>query len=166
MQWWQSLFEGNVNKVRVFLKYNIDMYLTHEHRRTAVHYVCMGGSTTGHQRVLHLLLDRGANVNAVDDFRNTPLHMVAYSGYTAMCRILLQAGANVSSVNLRTRRPVEAAHHWNRHGVYEMLSTWSTAKHWRQWALRRKRCRERRELLKVWYRKGISCDFTHLVCWL
>jgi ankyrin repeat protein len=164
--WWQCVFEGDVAKAMLFLKNNIDMHLTHNHRQTAVHNVCQGGSTTGHVHLLKLLLGRGANPNAIDDSENTPLHMVAYGGYTTMCRILLKAGANIRCYNLRCRRPVDVARHWKRRNVYEMLATWSAANHWRQWTRRRKRQRERRYLLKVWYHKGISCDFRYLVCWL
>lgn len=164
--WWQSLFEGSVGKVQLFLKYNIDMYLIHEYGQTAVHTVCLGGSTTGHAHVLALLMERGADMNAMDDFENTPLHIVAYRGYTAMCRVLLQAGANTRQYNLKHMRPVDVARHLRRRGVYQMLATWRAAKHWRQWTKRCKRRRERHYLLKVWYHKGISCDFKYLVCWL
>lgn len=164
--WWQCVYDGNVAKAKLFLKHNIDMHLTREHRQTAVHYVCLGGSTTGHVRLLRLLLGRGADMNAIDDSENTPLHFVAIGGYTAMCRVLLKAGANTLCYNLQCKRPADVARHWKRRQVYEMLTTWRAAIHWRRWTQRRKRQRERRYLLKVWYHKGLSCDFRYLVCWL
>lgn len=164
--WWQSLSEGNVQKVKLFLRYNIDMYLIQDYRQTAVHTVCRGGCTTGHVHTLTLLIECGADINAMDEFENTPLHLVAYRGYAAMCRVLLRAGANTLRYNLKNERPVDVARRLKRRDAYEMLATWRAAKHWREWTQRCKRRRERHYLLKVWYYKGISCDFRHLVCWI
>lgn len=164
--WWQALFEGDVAKVQIFIRYNIDMYLTHEHRRSALHYVCWGGSTTGHLRILRILLERGADIHALDEFENTPLHLAAYCGYKTMCRKLLESGASLKRFNLNSRRPIDTALHWKRFEVYRLLASWNAAKHWRDLTRRRKKYKERRTLLKIWYRKGLSCEFKNLACWI
>lgn len=164
--WWQALFDGDVAKVQMFIRYNIDMYLTHEQRKTALHYVCWGGSTTGHLRILHILLERGADIHALDDFENTPLHFAAYGGLTAMCRALVLAGATLHRYNVDSKRPIDIALQHRRCRVYELLGSWKAAKHWRQWARRRRIYKERRELWKIWHDKRISCEFKNLVCWI
>lgn len=51
-------------------------------------------SIMGHDAVLRLLLDHGADVNIYDRHGNTPLHMALLASRSDVVRILLDAGAN------------------------------------------------------------------------
>ena len=51
-------------------------------------------SLTGNTAAITLLLDRGANLHAVDSEGNTPLHKAAYFGHAATVRLLLDRGAD------------------------------------------------------------------------
>jgi cytohesin len=73
-------------------------------------------STTNHQSLLHcacdveninicrLLIERGANVNAVDNWWDTPLHYVAKNGPIEIMELLIESGSwvNVPSPELKT----------------------------------------------------------------
>jgi serine/threonine protein kinase len=59
--------------------------------------------------VLRLLLERGANVNAIDDRENTPLMLAAKSGQIEMVRLLLERGADRELVDAMGAKPSEAA---------------------------------------------------------
>lgn len=45
------------------------------------------------------LIERGANIEALDENEHTALHFASYYGSTSSCKILLQNGANVSAKN-------------------------------------------------------------------
>lgn len=48
-----------------------------------------------------LLLEQGAEVNAMDEKGNTPLHYAAQGGYTELCKLLLEHGADVNVMGNR-----------------------------------------------------------------
>jgi ankyrin repeat protein len=55
----------------------------------------------GHQEMVELLLDRGAQVNAADYTGWTPLHAAIYGGHAEVVQLLLDRGADF-----------KYAHHW------------------------------------------------------
>jgi len=56
-------------------------------------------ASKGHQKTVHLLLDRGANVRAKDHQGQTALMMAAAAGYSQTVMILLESGANADAKN-------------------------------------------------------------------
>lgn len=56
-----------------------------------------------------LLLEHGANVNAVDIVRNTPLHFAAKYGCRRVVKLLLQAGAPVDAKDVHAHTPLSIA---------------------------------------------------------
>eukprot|EP01046_Picozoa_sp_COSAG06_P046454 COSAG06_NODE_6581_length_2870_cov_4.019488_3_plen_138_part_00 len=58
--------------------------------RRAVHIA----SAYGHKDVVVFLGSRGADVNAVDNSQQTPLHCAAYRGKASVCTALLALGAD------------------------------------------------------------------------
>ena len=56
-------------------------------------------SNKGHKDVVAFLGSRGADVNAVDDDQETPLHKAAYMGNASVCTTLLALGADPAAKN-------------------------------------------------------------------
>jgi ankyrin repeat protein len=55
-------------------------------------------SWEGHDSVVTLLLENGADVNAKDnDSGDMPLHLASWKGHQAVVSILLEKGANVDA---------------------------------------------------------------------
>ncbi|WP_245970163.1 ankyrin repeat domain-containing protein [Wolbachia endosymbiont of Bemisia tabaci] len=60
----------------------------------------------GHKEVAELLLNKGANVNAVERRKWTPLHTAVKSGKVEVAELLLDRGANVNAVDKKGRTPL------------------------------------------------------------
>ena len=75
----------------------------------------------GDVRKVRELLDRGANVNARDEYGWTPLHLAAYRGYAEVARLLLDRGANVDARDDVGDTPLHWAAHDGHLDVVELL---------------------------------------------
>lgn len=68
--------------------------------------------TAGLYRIAELLVNAGANVNAVDKRLNTPLHLAANGGsdeHYLIAELLLRRGANVNARNPDNATPLDVA---------------------------------------------------------
>lgn len=89
--------EGDAEAVRLCLdhgasvncKFKDDLY-------TPLHTACSSGTSTGSMEVLNLLLEEGADCNACNKWRETPLLIAANNGHRAAVEALLKHGANPS----------------------------------------------------------------------
>jgi ankyrin repeat protein len=63
----------------------------------------------GHQNVVAVLIEAGANVNAVNQnehWGTTPLHAAAHANQVAIARMLLDHGANTKAKDMEGRTPM------------------------------------------------------------
>ncbi|MFP3959317.1 MAG: ankyrin repeat domain-containing protein [Spirochaetaceae bacterium] len=74
-----------------------------ERARTPLHWA----ARRGHEQVVELLLERGANVDAQDALGRTPLHVAV--GHPAVVRLLLENGAAVDSRDHLSNTPLHRA---------------------------------------------------------
>jgi ankyrin repeat protein len=63
------------------------------YRQTALYLM----AACGHEAVVQLLLEKGADVDAKDNDGGTALHKTAGSGHEAVVRLLLEKGADVDA---------------------------------------------------------------------
>lgn len=75
----------------LLLRYNATVDQTGSLERTALHE----SAFLGLENFAHLLLESGANPNAYDVRRKTPLALAAQNGHLNIVEILLQKGSNV-----------------------------------------------------------------------
>ena len=66
-------------------------------------------ATWGYDRIVALLLARGADPDARDRTGSTPLHWAATNGHRRSCELLLKAGADVNALDRRRQTPLAAA---------------------------------------------------------
>ncbi|KAL9117500.1 MAG: hypothetical protein Q9187_005963 [Circinaria calcarea] len=81
------LKNGSINKVKRFFYLNkID-----NRKKTALIWAAEGG----HEAIIQLLLEKGADVDAKDENGHTALHEAAFKGNKAVIRLLLEKGADI-----------------------------------------------------------------------
>mmetsp|Transcript_73122 Transcript_73122/g.202805 ORF Transcript_73122/g.202805 Transcript_73122/m.202805 type:complete len:362 (-) Transcript_73122:32-1117(-) len=84
---------------------------------TALHIAAQAGCA----ELTRTLLERGADVDARDDWEETPLHFAARAGSVEVCDLLLNHGAEVNSMDSSDRTPLLAAAHAGAEGTCEYL---------------------------------------------
>lgn len=86
---------GDIDFVREALKNNKSLANASEKGN---YTALMGAARNGHTDVAKLLIDNGANVNAMNEYRTIPLMFAVgdLDDYPNMVRLLLEAGADVN----------------------------------------------------------------------
>jgi len=69
-----------------------------------LHYAALNG----HLEIVKILIEKGVNVSARDDWDRTPLHWAAYNGHVEVAKELIANGANVMAKVGRRRWEEEA----------------------------------------------------------
>ena len=78
--------------------------------KTAVHIASLGG----HKDVVAFLGSRGADVNAVDKYQQTPLYWAAFGGHASVCTTLLALGADPAAKNGYGKTALDKAREENK----------------------------------------------------
>ena len=87
---------------------------------TALHFAAF----RGRMEYMRILLDVGkANVNAKNNYSNTPLHYSASRGEIEAATQLIERGAEINPINDSNRTPLDSAHMCNRTAMIVFLKT-------------------------------------------
>ncbi|EQC37643.1 hypothetical protein SDRG_05235 [Saprolegnia diclina VS20] len=99
----QAVFRGNLRRVQDLLGDDTDVNITDQHGWNGLHWA----ASQGHTEILELLIERGANVQAVEpEHLWSPLHLAAIRGHGSCIKHLLRAGAVVARVDVYGDTPV------------------------------------------------------------
>ena len=66
-------------------------------------------STLGHLKFVHLLVERGAEIEHTTDSRSTPLRGAAFDGHCDVCEFLIERGADIDKPNQVGQSPLTIA---------------------------------------------------------
>jgi len=102
--------------VKLLLEYEADVSVSDEEGKTALHYVLKYEPYQSNQStdsgkgsiLIHLLLDRGANVNAASKNGETPFYIACLKGLASIAKKMLECGAKVGG-NTDKKLPLNAA---------------------------------------------------------
>jgi ankyrin repeat protein len=81
---------------------------------------CKAASVSGHKKVVRILLDTGAEVNAQGGKYGNALQAASLYGYKKLVRILLEARVDVNAQGGEYGNALQAAS-WHSHKVVQML---------------------------------------------
>lgn len=107
-----SLFNNcmanNVNAVKNLLKENVvgDVVKYHnQHGETALH-IC---ASEGFTKLVRILLESGADVNAQNSAGNTALHLSSSNNHLKVAKVLVESGADIMKVNEEKKSSIDVA---------------------------------------------------------
>jgi ankyrin repeat protein len=78
-------------------------------------------ATAGHEEIVRLLLDCGANVNGEDFRGRSPLSLAASVGHEGIVRLLLERGADINKANSWGESPLSLAASAGYEGIVRLL---------------------------------------------
>lgn len=99
----EAAARNDIDEVRRLLMKGVSPDSCNEDGLTALHQCCIDDN----EPMLSLLLEYGANVNAEDSEKWTPLHAAATCGHLRLVRILISRGANLLAVNADGNMPYD-----------------------------------------------------------
>ena len=103
---------GNVEALRLLLEHGANIHVRNKKDQTPQHLLLAmwrGKSPDADIDIIRFFLERGADVDAVDDGQFTLLHMASYYGTIEVVRLLLQHGANINVRNGDGQTPLHRA---------------------------------------------------------
>ena len=96
---------GNTHHFISILKYTRNINFEDNRKETALHKAAGGD----HKDILHLLLEKGASIAAINTYNNTPLHLAARNGHTSIVELLLEKGASIEAMGEDNNTPLHLA---------------------------------------------------------
>ena len=98
--------KGNIEAVKQHLSAGADVNVKGDGGRTPLHEAAFNR----HKEVVELLIDKDADVNAMDELEGlTPLHFAAVFGQKEIAELLIAKGADVNAMDDTGRTPLDYA---------------------------------------------------------
>lgn len=113
--------KGDMKTVVSLLNFGASVRVTEpcKPRRTLLHLA----AKKGHEVVVDLLLKRGAALDTLDDFEQTPLHLAADQGHKLIVELLLNQGADKDACDKQGQTPLALAVTKGYESVTDLLLT-------------------------------------------
>ncbi|KAJ9590717.1 hypothetical protein L9F63_016233, partial [Diploptera punctata] len=99
----EAAARNDIDEVRRLLMKGVSPDSTNEDGLTALHQCCIDDN----EEMMKLLIEYGANVNAEDSEKWTPLHAAATCGHLHLVRYLISRGSNLLAVNADGNMPYD-----------------------------------------------------------
>ena len=117
--------DGRYNQIEEFLQtYKGDLPAKLVYRQGVFGYTPIHEAvSSGHSKVLKLLLDHGGNPNCHCNGGYTPLHLAASSGNIDCIRVLLVNNADTTKTDEYGKTPIQTAELSSKHAVIKVLKS-------------------------------------------
>jgi ankyrin repeat protein len=105
-----AVVNGIPDMVSIFTPFYMNMDAKDNLGNTALHSILRDPNYLDNRNIiLQLLIDNGADVNARNNSRDTPLHLAARNNHRTSLEMLIRAGAEVSVINDSHQTPLHCA---------------------------------------------------------
>jgi len=128
-------YYGSLEGAQLMLEHGANIHARSKTGQTPLHRVLDHLTDTSYALdifldIVRCLLARGADVDALDDDRGTPLHLASRDGCVTGARVLLEHGANVHLEDKKGRTPFQVASEEGETDITQLLSAFAeSAKH-------------------------------------
>ena len=110
--------ERNIEAIKKHLAIGTDVNAKGENRgATPLHWAAF----TGYKEISELLIENGADVNAIDDDGISPLLIAAARGNKEIAELLITQGADVNAKDAEANTPIDLAIRYNHPETVELL---------------------------------------------
>lgn len=107
-----TVMKGYSDAARLLIQWKADVNFSNKSDSwTPLHHACLGSS----EDIVGMLLDEGANVNAVINEKKskskkgqTPLHLACEKANGKIVSLLIEGGANINTADAKNRTPLDA----------------------------------------------------------
>ena len=115
--------DGRYKKIEEFIRnYQADLTSKLAYRRGVFGYTPIHEAvSSGHSKVLELLLEHDGDPNCRANSGYTPLHLAASSGHVDCVRVLVDNNADISNTDEYGKTPIQTAELSSKHGVMKVL---------------------------------------------
>jgi ankyrin repeat protein len=120
-----AAIKGNIEAVKALIARDADV---NKPGWTALHYAA-SGATPEHARIIALLLENHAYIDAASPNGTTPLMMAAHYGTVAAVKLLLDAGADPMLKNDLGLTAIDFAHRANRAESAKLIAAFIRGRH-------------------------------------
>lgn len=117
----KSCGEGNLQRVKELLDQGADINFKEFTPKLYKIAPIARASCAGHNDVVELLLERGANIDETDNAGDTPLMIAAKYGRLSTALLLMNRGANIHHKNHKGWTPIVTASYWGYKELVEAL---------------------------------------------
>jgi hypothetical protein len=104
---WDAAAVGDVKQLEKLLNTGFDVNAINKEKRnfTPLHFACNGG----HLNAAAFLLQKGANIHAMDAYNMSPIHVACSNGGSDIVKLLVDAGADIHRQDFRGLVPLHHA---------------------------------------------------------
>ena len=112
------LINDNIKEAKILIEAGADLNMPHEHFDKERPPIIIA-SQYGHEEIVKLLLDNGANPNIQTKNGDTALHSAARMGRFEITKMLIESGADTQLSNQRKKKPINFINHFFQKGNFE-----------------------------------------------
>ena len=117
---YQAVENGDILKVEEIIQNNPEI-INIKNDEYSNYTPLMVAAECGNKKIVELLLEYGADINAVDNNGYTPLRLAAASGYKKICQLLIEKGADINSVDEYGCTPLHLAAEIGKTEICQLL---------------------------------------------
>lgn len=116
-----AAYNGNVECVKLLLDAGADLKRRGPGGRSAVHFAIRSSIGPLSAKVLEILVNAGADLNATDNDRWSPMHSAGAAGDENSLRFLISLGTDIDPIDLHGRTPLHLCARNKRRGTARIL---------------------------------------------